>query len=257
LIIFAFMTRYFLELSYKGARYSGFQVQQNALTVQSEVEKALEIFFRQKIVLTGSSRTDAGVHALQNYFHFDFEGEIRPASLYNINAILPPDIVLRSVYPAMYNGQPAHARFHAISREYRYYIYKSKDPFLEDRAYFYPYSLDVELLNQAAAVVMKHTDFTSFSKRNTPVKTFRCQVMISEWESVQECLVYHVKANRFLRGMVRGLVGTMLQVGRGKISVDDFSGIIEKRDCTLADFSVPAHGLFLTAVEYPADLMQL
>lgn len=250
------MTRYFLELSYKGTRYSGFQVQQNALTVQSEVEKALEIFFRQKIALTGSSRTDAGVHALQNYFHFDFEREIQPSSLYNVNAILPSDIVLRSVHPAMYNGEPAHARFHAISREYRYYIYKFKDPFLEDRAYFFPYTLDMELLKQAAAIVMQHTNFTSFSKRNTQVKTFLCQIMISEWEEGRDCLIYHVKANRFLRGMVRGLVGTLLQVGRGKISLDEFNSIIEKRDCTLADFSAPAHGLFLTAVEYAPGVIR-
>lgn len=248
------MTRYFLELCYKGTRYSGFQVQQNALTVQSEVERALEIFFRQKFTLTGSSRTDAGVHALQNYFHFDFEGHIPAASLYNINAILPPDIVLRSVRPAMYNGEPAHARFHAVSREYKYYIYKSKDPFLADRAYFYPYALDFDLLGQAAAVVMRHTDFASFSKRNTQVKTFMCQLMLSRWELEGDCLVYHVMANRFLRGMVRGLVGTMLQVGRGKISVEAFNGIIENRDCTFSDFSVPAHGLFLTAVHYPPSI---
>ena len=255
MIIFAFMTRYFLELSYKGTRYSGFQVQQNALTVQSEVENALETIFRQKIGLTGSSRTDAGVHALQNYFHFDFEGAFPADKLYNINAVLPPDIVLRSVRPAMYNGEPAHARFHALSRAYTYYIYKSKDPFLDDRAYFYPYTLDVAMLEQAAAVILTHTDFTSFSKRNTQVKTFRCNIMVSEWKREGECLVYHVKANRFLRGMVRGLVGTMLQAGRGKITVDEFNDIIEKRDCTLADFSVPAHGLFLTAVEYPADIL--
>lgn len=249
------MTRYFLELSYKGTRYSGFQVQQNALTVQLEVENALETFFRQKIGLTGSSRTDAGVHALQNYFHFDFEGEFPADRLYNINAILPADIVLRSVKPAMHNGEPAHSRFHALSRRYKYYIYKSKDPFLDDRAYYYPYTLDIALLEQAAAVIMKHTDFTSFSKRNTQVKTFQCKIMVSEWKREQNCLVYEVKANRFLRGMVRGLVGTMLQAGRGKISVDEFNNIIEKKDCTFADFSVPAHGLFLTAVEYPEGII--
>jgi tRNA pseudouridine38-40 synthase len=247
------MKRYFLELAYKGARYSGFQVQQNAHTVQSEVERALEIFFRRKIELTGSSRTDAGVHALQNYFHFDFDGDIAAASLYNINAILPGDIVLKSVKAVEREGQPAHARFHAVSRAYRYYIYQAKNPFLDDRAYFFPYTLDVSLLEQAAAVVMQHTDFTSFSKRNTQVKTFRCEIKVSEWKREADCIVYHVKANRFLRGMVRGLVGTMLQVGREKISVPEFNEIIEKKDCTLADFAVPAHGLFLTAVEYPEN----
>lgn len=253
MIIFASMKRYFLELSYKGARYSGFQVQENASTVQSEVERALEIFFRKKIELTGSSRTDAGVHALQNYFHFDFEGEFPMASLYNINAILPADIVLKSVRPVEREGDPAHARFHAVSREYKYYIYQEKNPFLDDRAYFFPYTLDVDLLEQAAVAVMQHNDFTSFSKRNTQVKTFRCQIMVSEWVREGGSLVYHVKANRFLRGMVRGLVGTMLQVGRGKISVDEFNEIIERMDCTLADFAVPAHGLFLVAVGYPEN----
>ncbi len=251
MIIFAFMTRYFLELAYKGTRYRGFQVQLNAATVQLEVEKALETFFRQRIVLTGSSRTDAGVHALQNYFHFDFDGEVAAVSLYNLNAILPADIVLRSVRAVEREGEQAHARFHAVSREYKYYIYNTKNPFLDDRAYYYPYALDMPLLEQAAAVIMRHTDFTSFSKRNTQVRTFRCQVMVSEWERAEDCLVYRVKANRFLRGMVRGLVGTMLQVGRGKIGLNELNDIIEKKDCTLADFSVPAQGLFLVAVEYP------
>jgi tRNA pseudouridine38-40 synthase len=250
------MKRYFLELAYKGTRYSGFQVQQNAVTVQSELEKALETYFRTKVSLTGSSRTDAGVHALQNYFHLDFEQEIPAASIYNINAILPPDIVLRSVRALNEGNEQAHARFTALSREYRYYIYQAKDPFMDDRAFFYPYKLDFSLLEEAADVVMRYRDFTSFSKRKTQVKTFECTIMISEWEREENCMIYHVKANRFLRGMVRGLVGTMLQVGRGKISLKEFDEIIERRDCTLADFSVPAHGLFLTAVEYPENLFR-
>lgn len=252
------MNRYFLEVAYKGTRYSGFQVQPNALTVQAEVEKALETFFRTKFSLTGSSRTDAGVHALQNFFHFDTELDIPPAALYNINAILPKDIVVRALRllnePA--GDEAPHSRFSAKYREYKYYIYHSKDPFLDDRAYFYPYTLDISALEEAAGVVPGYKDFTSFSKRNTQVKTFQCNVMMSRWVREGDCLVYNVRANRFLRGMVRALVGTMLQAGRGKISVEEFKGIIEKRDCTLADFSVPAHGLFLAGVGYEENIFR-
>ncbi|HEX6223887.1 MAG TPA: tRNA pseudouridine(38-40) synthase TruA [Chryseolinea sp.] len=250
------MKRYFLEVGYLGGRYSGFQVQENAVTVQWEVEKAMETLFRRPIGLTGSSRTDAGVHALQNYFHFDSEQEVPAASLYNLNAILPGDIVIKSmreVIPGT-DGNLPHARFTAQSREYRYYIYRAKNPFLADRAYFYPYTLDLGVLQQAAAIIPEYRDFSSFSKRKTQVKTFECNIMISEWEEEEACIIYHVKGNRFLRGMVRGLVGTMLQVGRGKITLDGLREVIEKRDCTLADFAVPAHGLFLTAVDYPENI---
>ncbi|HYF30484.1 MAG TPA: tRNA pseudouridine(38-40) synthase TruA [Chitinophagaceae bacterium] len=250
------MKRYFLEVAYHGARYSGFQVQENAATVQSEVERALGIYFRKAIELTGSSRTDAGVHALQNYFHFDAAEEIPAASLYNINAILPRDVVIKSMREVRPNGEGVmpHCRFSALSREYSYYIYQAKNPFLADRAFFYPYTLDISLLELAAAVIPGYTDFSSFSKRRTQVKTFDCNIMVSRWRQVDDCVVYNVKGNRFLRGMVRGLVGTMLQVGRGKIMLEGLREIIEKRDCTLADFAVPAHGLFLTAVEYPENI---
>jgi tRNA pseudouridine38-40 synthase len=249
------MKRYFLEVAYKGSRYSGFQVQQNTLTVQSEVEKALETFFRRPLRLTGSSRTDAGVHALQNYFHFDTDIDIEQSSIYNLNAILPGDIVVRSLRRVKETADGlAHARFSATGREYRYYIYHVKDPFREDRAYFYPYTLDLEVLGEVAGVVREYRDFTSFSKRNTQVKTFMCTIEVSEWLQERDGLVYHVKANRFLRGMVRGLVGTMLQAGRGKIDVKGFRNIIERRDCTLADFSVPGRGLFLESVFYPENI---
>ena len=250
------MKRYFLEVAYKGGRYSGFQVQENAVTIQSEIERALEIFFRRPVSLTGSSRTDAGVHAFQNYFHFDTEEAVPGPSLYNINAIIPGDIVIKSmreVKPGP-DGTLPHCRFSALSRQYRYYIYRAKNPFLSDRAYFYPYTVDLSLLQQAAAIIPQYRDFSSFSKRNTQVKTFDCTIMISEWEEENDCMVYNVKGNRFLRGMVRGLTGTMLQVGRGKISLDALKEIIEGKDCTLADFAVPAHGLFLTAVEYPENI---
>ena len=241
-----FMSRYFIEVSYKGTNYSGFQVQLNANSVQAEIEKALQIYFKQKFMLTGSSRTDAGVHALQNFFHFDSLVTITDEA-YNLNAILPADIVIKKIYEV---NEEAHCRFDAISREYRYYIYQHKNPFLEDRAYYYPYSINIDLLQQAAKEIMNHVDFTSFSKRNTQVKSFLCNIQGSEWLQEEDCLIYRIKANRFLRGMVKGLVGTMLQAGREKLSTEGFRDIVEARDCTKADFSVPSHGLFLYKVEF-------
>jgi tRNA pseudouridine38-40 synthase len=244
------MSRYFIEVAYLGTRYAGSQVQANAVTVQWEVEKALETYLRKPVVLTGSSRTDSGVHALQNFFHFDWEGEIPEKSIYNMNALLPADVAVNGLYRV---GPESHCRFDAVAREYEYIIYRQKNPFLADRAFFYPYSIDREALERVAEAVTGYKDFTSFSKRNTQSKTFESTIMESRWLWRDETMVYKVKANRFLRGMVRGLVGTMLQAGRGKISTEDFSKIIEARDCTKADFSVPGHGLFLMRVEYPAN----
>ncbi len=246
------MPRYFLELSYKGNNYSGFQIQKNANSIQEEVEKALGIFFRQRFTLTGSSRTDGGVHALQNFFHFDYEGVIEKRILYNINAILPPDISIKGAYPV---ESEAHCRFDALSREYRYYIYRKKNPFLTDRAYFFPYTLDRGKLDAAAALVPQFREFGSFAKRNSQAKTSDCTIIESSWREENECLVYQVSANRFLRGMVRGLVGTMLQVGRGKISVEEFAAILRNRDNQQADFSVPGHGLFLVRVTFPDSIL--
>jgi tRNA pseudouridine38-40 synthase len=244
--------RYFLEVAYKGTSYSGFQIQDNANSIQEEVEKALGVFYRVPFELTGSSRTDGGVHAFQNFFHFDTELIIERKALYNINAILPPDIVLKNAYPV---ADDAHCRFNATSREYRYYIYQEKNPFLADRAYFFPYTLNHEWMQAAAGLVRANEDFTSFAKRNSQVKTFLCSIMESDWAEEEDMLVYKVKANRFLRGMVRGLVGTMLQVGRGRISVEDFAGILKKRDNRLADFSAPGHGLSLFRVSYPVSTL--
>lgn len=241
------MNRYFLELAYKGHGFAGFQVQQNAPTIQWEVEKAFLTYFRRPVALTGSSRTDTGVHALQNYFHFDWESEIDPQCLYNLNAILPAGIVLRSIKKM---AAEAHCRFDARSRVYRYYCYNRKDPFLDDRAYYYPYPLNEELLRQAAGELLLHTDFASFSKRGSQVKTTQCQLMRSEWVREGGCLVYEVEANRFLRGMVRGLVATMLRVGVGKLKMDEFRGVILAKDNRVADFAVPGHGLFLMEVNF-------
>jgi tRNA pseudouridine38-40 synthase len=241
------MPRYFIEVSYKGTNYSGFQKQHNANSVQAELEKVLEIFYRHKFQLTGSSRTDAGVHALQNFFHFDDDAILEDAS-YNLNAILPHDIVVNRIFPV---ADDAHCRFNATSREYHYHIYQHKNPFLQGRAYYAPYTVNIALLQAAAAEIKNHTNFTSFSKRNTQVKTFDCTIYQSEWIEKDNCLVYIVRANRFLRGMVKGLVGTMLLVGKKKINLQEFTAIIESKDCTKADFSVAADGLFLVKVAYP------
>ena len=242
------MQRYFLELSYKGTNYSGFQLQQNANTVQAEVEKAFAILQREKVELTGSSRTDTGVHARQNFFHFDYNGDIHPQFVYKMNAILPGDIVIQRLLPV---EPEAHCRFDAISREYIYYIYRQKDPFLQDTAYYFPYKLDLPLMEQAAAIVMEYTDFSAFSKRNTQVKTFDCVITESAWSFENGILIYRVKANRFLRGMVRALVATMLKLGRHKITIEEFRSIITSRDCTRASFAVPGKGLFLQKVNLP------
>jgi tRNA pseudouridine38-40 synthase len=239
--------RYFLELSYVGDRYAGFQIQQNAVTVQYEVQKALEVIFKKSFELTGSSRTDAGVHARQNFFHFDTDLVIQPKVAYNLNAILPDDISVTSLRQVADN---AHCRFDATSRLYQYMIYGDKDPFLRNRAYFFPYKLDINLLSEAAAVLMEYSDFTSVSKRNTQTFTNLCTILQSDWKIQGNLLIYTVEANRFLRGMVKGLVGTMLRVGRGKTSLENFRKIIEGLDCSLADFSVGAHGLYLTEVKF-------
>jgi tRNA pseudouridine38-40 synthase len=244
------MPRYFIEVCYKGTVYSGFQIQQNAVSIQSEVEHALSLVMRNKISLTGSSRTDAGVHALQNYFHFDIPNLISPNIIYNLNSILSRDIAVLSIKKV---DDDAHSRFNALSRAYVYYLHAYKNPLLEDRSWYYPYPLDLVVLNQAADIIKITRDFTAFSKKNSQVKTFICGIEESELKKTEYGYVYYVKANRFLRGMVRGLVGTMLMVGKGKINLDEFRSIIESKDSSKADFSTPAHGLFLKSVLYPIN----
>ncbi len=243
------MSRYFLQVAYKGTHYSGFQIQQNTEdTIQYQVEKALKTLLKTPVSLTGSSRTDAGVHALQNFFHFDLPTAFNTTWLYKLNAILPTDIVIKKVTEV---AEEAHCRFDALTRTYHYYIYRQKNPFLEDRAYYFPYTINVDLMNEAAAILMEYTDFTSFSKRNTQVKTFNVSLMESIWIQEEDCIYYRVKGNRFLRGMVRGLTATMLQIGREKINTAGLHNILQAKDCTKANFAVPAHGLFLTEVKFP------
>jgi tRNA pseudouridine38-40 synthase len=251
------MPRYFIEVAYKGTNYSGFQMQDNGITIQSEVENALAIKFGQSFQLTGASRTDAGVHALQNYFHFDAVTDLfYPADtkekkinqvLYSLNSILPKDIVVKKIVEV---DEKQHCRFNALSREYKYYICNKKNPFYKDTAYFYPYTLDIEKLQRAAKTILHTKDFESFAKKNTQVNNFICSVYKSEWIQKNDFLIYNVVANRFLRGMVKGLVGTMLKTASGRISLDEFMAIIKSQDSSNADFSVPSHGLFLVEVRY-------
>jgi tRNA pseudouridine38-40 synthase len=198
--------------------------------------------------MTGASRTDTGVHARQNYFHFDFDEPVTAEMVYRLNAILPGDICVRGIFQM---PEGAHCRFDAESREYCYYIYGKKDPFRMDRAYFYPYPLDWGLLEEIADRLKGYTDFTSFSKRNTQVNHFRCSVYESQWITESGGWYYRIRANRFLRGMVRGLTGTMLLVGRGVLSVSQFEEILESGDVSRVNFNVPAKGLFLEHVRYP------
>ena len=243
-----------MEVSYKGTNYAGFQVQHNANTIQGEIERVLAVIFRSHVGLTGSSRTDAGVHALQNFFHFDVDTEFNPGVIYNINALLPKDIVVKSIFPV---SDSAHCRYLAEAREYKYYISLVKNPFINDTAWYYPYSTDINLLRQVSGILYNHTDFTAFSKRNTQVLTHDCTILKSEWNRENNMLTYTVKANRFLRGMVRGIVGTMLLAGRKKISIADFEDILKLKDCRKANFATPAHGLFLVKVYYPGSSIKL
>ena len=244
------MPRYFIEVFYKGTNYAGFQVQKNANSIQAEIERALKVFLKETITLTGSSRTDTGVHAFQNYFHFDFDplqSHNWDRDVYRVNAILPPDIVVKKIFEV---DAEAHCRFDAKRRIYEYAIYQSKNPFLADRCYYYPFKLNMAMLNEAASMLMEFRNFSSFSKRNTQVKSFECELFESEWVRREGIIIYRVAANRFLRGMVKGLVGTMLKVGRGRITVEEFRKIIASQDPSLVDFSVDPQGLTLISVVY-------
>ncbi len=251
------MPRYFIDLSYKGTRYSGFQIQQNANTIQGEIEKAFQVLIRTPVTLTGSSRTDAGVHALQNFFHFDtilplyewleIKGEAQ--FIYKINALLPPDIAIKQIHQM---HPEAHARYDAISREYEYRIYKTKDPFLKDTGYYYPFKINIELIQEACKIIKNGTNFFAFSKTNTQVNNYNCTVSDSQWQAENQVHIYRIKANRFLRGMVRLLTATLLQIGRGKLTIEDLFLLLNSssKKCEL---SVPSNGLFLKEVAYPQN----
>lgn len=239
--------RYFLEFAYNGANYHGWQNQPNAISVQEVLEKALSTLLRSEISITGAGRTDAGVHAKQMFAHFNVEEELDDNLVYKLNSYLPQSIAVAGLHLVK---DDAHARFDAVSRTYEYWIVPKKDPFLEEYAYCIKYPLNVALMNEAAKVLFEYSDFQCFSKSNTDVKTYICDLMQAEWKWQGEKLVFTIKADRFLRNMVRAVVGTLLAVGTGKITIDDVREILESKDRSNAGVSVPAKALYLTEVKY-------
>ncbi|MDG3583764.1 tRNA pseudouridine(38-40) synthase TruA [Galbibacter pacificus] len=241
--------RYFLELSYNGKHYHGWQNQPNAISVQEVLEKALSTLLRAEIQILGAGRTDSGVHAKQMYAHFDMEIMIDKNELiYKLNSFLPTDIAIHDIKIV---NSDAHARFDAEQRSYEYWIVQQKDPFYTDFAYYLKANLNVDKMNEAATELLKHKDFQCFSKSNTDVKTYICDVKKAVWVQEKNKLVFYISADRFLRNMVRAIVGTLINVGMGKSSVEDVKKIIESKKRSNAGASVPAHGLYLTEVLYP------
>ena len=247
------MARFFIEVGYNGTDLCGFQIQDGQETVQSVVSAALQTVIKEPIALTGSSRTDAGVHAKQNFFHFDTEQTITAKHIYSLNAILPPTVVIHHIYAV---APQAHARFDALSRTYTYTVTTKKDPFLIDKAWHFPFPVLLETLQAMALELINHQDFEAFSKKNAGNKTNICAIEISSWQTISPSIfTYTVKSNRFLRGMVRGLVGTMLRIARQspskEVAVEAFKSVILSKDPSLCDFSTPAKGLVLETVAYP------
>lgn len=248
------MNRYFIELAFKGTQYHGWQRQRNATSVQGVVEETLMTLTRENIKTTGAGRTDTGVHARYFAAHFNSDHEgfgNKPGMLYKMNALLPQDIVIHDIYPVL---PDAHARYSALSRTYEYTIRRNRDPFDAGFSWHYPVPLDREIMNQVASRLRDYDDFTSFSKLHGNVKTNICQIHEAAWITRDDRLVFVIRADRFLRNMVRALVGTMVDVGRGKISGDDFFSILEGRNRSLAGFSAPPEGLSLVAIEYPEGI---
>ncbi|MFI5148709.1 MAG: tRNA pseudouridine(38-40) synthase TruA [Bacteroidia bacterium] len=248
------MQRYFLQLAYKGTNYHGWQVQANALSVQQVVDEALSSILRHPAPTLGCGRTDTGVHALDFFAHFDSASEKTlkdPDFIYHLNCMLPWDIAAKKIHSVR---SDAHARFDAISRTYEYRIVYQKDPFLIDRAMLCRNNLDVEAMQQAARILFGYSDFGCFSKNLTQVKTNICKLMLAEWTEVSGGLIFRIQADRFLRNMVRAIVGTLLDIGRGKITEADLRRIIEGKNRSDAGTSVPAGGLYLCEIEYPSDI---
>ena len=241
--------RYFLHISYDGTRYNGWQLQPNARGVQQVLNESLQTIFQTEINTVGSGRTDTGVHAAEQYVHLDLPLEINPEeTVSRINKILPKDISLNAICPV---GPEAHARFDAISRTYEYRISLKKNPFLADFAYYLSRKPDVEKMNEAAQYLLGYEDFTAFSKVKGDTKHYNCHIYEAHWREETDALVFTIRANRFLRGMVRLVVGTLLSVGKGKIPVSQFQQIIKSQDRSKASGAAPPEGLFLTKVEYP------
>ena len=244
--------RYFVQFSYFGKAYHGWQNQPNAITVQEVLEKALSTLLRKKVEVVGAGRTDAGVHAKQMFGHFDVE----PISdiddlVYRLNAFLPDDVAIQGIYPVT---AEAHARFDAVERTYEYWLVKEKNPFLFDHAHFVKHPLDVVAMNKAAKILLEYTDLECFSKSNTDVKTFNCDMRKAHWSMDDEKWIFTITADRFLRNMVRAVVGTLLDVGMGKMSQEYIHQVIASKDRGEAGASVPAKGLYLTQVLYPKEI---
>jgi len=245
--------RYFVQFSYQGRSYHGWQKQPNAISVQEVLENAFSLLLRETVSLTGAGRTDAGVHAKEMYAHFDSNILFEATELiHRLNAYLPEDIAIASIVEVPVE---AHARFDASERTYEYWIVQKKNPFLLEGAYYVKYPLNIEQMNKAAAILVQHKDFECFSKSNTDVKTYLCDVRKAQWTKDGEKLVFTISADRFLRNMVRAIVGTLVDVGLGKSSPTDMNYILASKDRGKAGVSVPAKGLYLTAIKYPKNII--
>ena len=241
--------RYFIQFAYKGTHYHGWQYQPNAISVQETLNTVFSTLLKQEIDIMGAGRTDSGVHASQMYGHFDTETIIDNTKLiHKANAFLPNDIVIHDIILV---HDTAHARFDATSRTYQYHIATYKNVFNTELAWNTTKVLDVDMMNQASKKLLDYTDFQSFSKVNTDVNNFNCKITEAFWTKEKETLIFTITANRFLRNMVRAIVGTLVNVGLHKISLQDFNTIIESKNRDNAGFSVPARGLFLTNIQYP------
>lgn len=244
--------RYFFEISYNGSAYHGWQIQQNALSVQQVIQQGIRRFTQEDTEITGSGRTDTGVHAQQQFFHVDFSEEIDIRDFgYHLNAVLPEDILVKEICRVT---DQAHARFDALSRAYEYWIIPQKNPFLCGRALIYPRPVDIVLLNDTAEVLLGRHSFESFSKVKTQVNNFECEIYEARWEQKDDRIIFHIRANRFLRGMVRAVVGTLLLVNEKKIGRDELRSILETKDRKEAGKSVAPDGLYLTKIEYPSTI---
>ena len=229
-------------------------MQENAHSVQAELDKALSVFLKQDITTVGCGRTDTGVHARVFYAHFDSQSVIDDSEyfIHHLNCLLPHDIAIQQLHQV---SDKAHARFNAVSRTYRYYLYHVKDPFLKESAYFFPYELDLSKMNHASGMLMEYTDFSSFSKSRTQVKTNICKIEEAFWRRENNQTIFQITADRFLRNMVRAIVGTMLGIGENKTDEIQFRNIVEGKSRSDAGFSVPAHGLYLTDVKYGFEML--
>ena len=245
--------RYFIELAYNGSAYHGWQRQPNAISVQQILEEAISMLKRENVSLVGAGRTDTGVHARQMFAHFDVAEEIiNPQELiFLLNGFLNHDIAIKSIRRVL---PDAHARFDAKARDYEYHISTAKDPFNAPLHYYLKNSPDIELMNQAAKILLLHEDFQCFSRSNTDVKTFICNIKNARWQQEGSSLIFFISANRFLRNMVRAIVGTLLEVGYKKREVKDIENVIIKKERGEAGFSAPAHGLYLSRIEYSQNI---